>query len=127
MASANQGVQRRRKPKYSFRGNTIQLMRLYPKATRSDEGMASVARVYADVNENKPQEYWDYENYSIEWRYVCILHRLVYGEMVYEGRVYSDVGVKTSMKSSKRWVEVSTVRSLKGLIQNLMSFALLRY
>lgn len=48
-------------------------MRLYPKATRSDDGMASVARVYADVNENKPQEYWDYENYSIEWRYACVV------------------------------------------------------
>lgn len=43
------------------------MARLYPKATRSDEGMSSVARVYADVNENKPREYWDYENYSIEW------------------------------------------------------------
>ena len=72
MPRAKQGVQQKRKPKYSFRGNTIQLMRLYPKATRSDEGMSSVARVYADVNENKPQEYWDYENYSIEWRYVDV-------------------------------------------------------
>jgi casein kinase II subunit alpha len=43
------------------------MSRLYPKATRSDEGVASIARVYADVNDTKPQEYWDYENYSIEW------------------------------------------------------------
>lgn len=27
----------------------------------------SRARVYADANVNKPREYWDYENYEIEW------------------------------------------------------------
>ncbi|KAF5212756.1 Casein kinase II subunit alpha' [Clavispora lusitaniae] len=27
----------------------------------------SVARVYADVNKQKPQEYWDYEAHVIEW------------------------------------------------------------
>ncbi|KAG7811949.1 hypothetical protein KL921_002215 [Ogataea angusta] len=27
----------------------------------------SVARVYADANEIRPREYWDYENYKIEW------------------------------------------------------------
>ena len=27
----------------------------------------SIARVYADVNENKPTEYWDYENHKIQW------------------------------------------------------------
>lgn len=43
------------------------MSRLYPKATRSEEGMPSIARVYADVNEQKPREYWDYENYAIEW------------------------------------------------------------
>ncbi len=27
----------------------------------------SRARIYADVNFNKPREYWDYENYTINW------------------------------------------------------------
>ncbi|TID31384.1 hypothetical protein CANINC_000013 [Pichia inconspicua] len=27
----------------------------------------TISRVYANVNENKPQEYWDYENVNIEW------------------------------------------------------------
>eukprot|EP00467_Chlorarachnion_reptans_P023644 CAMPEP_0114518278 /NCGR_PEP_ID=MMETSP0109-20121206/18355_1 /TAXON_ID=29199 /ORGANISM="Chlorarachnion reptans, Strain CCCM449" /LENGTH=340 /DNA_ID=CAMNT_0001698881 /DNA_START=329 /DNA_END=1351 /DNA_ORIENTATION=+ len=28
----------------------------------------STARVYADVNKQKPKSYWDYENFSIPWR-----------------------------------------------------------
>lgn len=27
----------------------------------------SRARVYADVNSLKPQEYWDYESYVVDW------------------------------------------------------------
>ena len=27
----------------------------------------SLARVYADVNTQKPREYWDYEAHVIEW------------------------------------------------------------
>jgi casein kinase II subunit alpha len=41
--------------------------RSYAKAYRAEEAMASVARVYADVNVNNPKEYWDYENFAIEW------------------------------------------------------------
>ena len=26
-----------------------------------------MARVYANVNENRPPEYWDYENLTINW------------------------------------------------------------
>ncbi|GME73359.1 unnamed protein product [[Candida] boidinii] len=29
--------------------------------------MSTVSRVYADVNDRKPQAYWDYENVSISW------------------------------------------------------------
>jgi hypothetical protein len=62
-------IQYKRKDKDPRKVHNTQLMsRLYPKATRSEDGMASIARVYAHVNETKPQEYWDYENYSIEWR-----------------------------------------------------------
>ncbi|CCH42999.1 Casein kinase II subunit alpha [Wickerhamomyces ciferrii] len=35
----------------------------YPKSDK----VYSVARVYADANEKRPKEYWDYENYDIEW------------------------------------------------------------
>lgn len=27
----------------------------------------SRARVYADVNSSKPKEYWEYDNYNVEW------------------------------------------------------------
>lgn len=29
--------------------------------------MMSSARVYADINVNRPKEYWDYENLAIQW------------------------------------------------------------
>ncbi|XP_055683169.1 casein kinase II subunit alpha [Lutzomyia longipalpis] len=29
--------------------------------------LPSTARVYADVNSHKPREYWDYENYGVDW------------------------------------------------------------
>ncbi|CDR37006.1 CYFA0S01e06370g1_1 [Cyberlindnera fabianii] len=39
----------------------------YPKAER----VYSVARVYADANERRPREYWDYENgFEIEWGHI---------------------------------------------------------
>lgn len=42
--------------------------RTYAKAHRVEEdSMSSIARVYADVNVNNPREYWDYENFNIEW------------------------------------------------------------
>lgn len=31
------------------------------------EPSGSRARVYADANASKPQEYWDYESMVIEW------------------------------------------------------------
>lgn len=29
--------------------------------------LPSRARVYADVNSQKPREYWDYESYVVDW------------------------------------------------------------
>lgn len=29
-------------------------------------------RVYAEVNENRPAEYWDYDNLAITWGYVAV-------------------------------------------------------
>jgi casein kinase II subunit alpha len=40
------------------------------RATRHPGGAASVARVYADANSQRPKEYWDYESLDIEWGYV---------------------------------------------------------
>lgn len=40
----------------------------FQKATRAaDESLMSRARVYADVNDQKPQDYWDYENTQLQW------------------------------------------------------------
>ncbi|KAL5209761.1 hypothetical protein ABZP36_005384 [Zizania latifolia] len=37
------------------------------RATRHPGGAASVARVYADANTQRPKEYWDYESLDIQW------------------------------------------------------------
>jgi hypothetical protein len=45
------------------------IMARYSKAYRSrDEGTTSVARVYADINDKRPAEYWDYENLQVQVR-----------------------------------------------------------
>jgi casein kinase II subunit alpha len=41
----------------------------FGRATRHPGGAASVARVYADANAQRPKEYWDYESLDIEWGY----------------------------------------------------------
>lgn len=39
----------------------------YSKAFRSkEEASSSLARVYADVNEQRPAEYWDYDNLQVQ-------------------------------------------------------------
>lgn len=37
------------------------------RATRHPGGAASLARVYADANAQRPKEYWDYESLDIQW------------------------------------------------------------
>ena len=32
-----------------------------------ENGVKSVARVYAHANEQFPREYWDYENVTVSW------------------------------------------------------------
>ncbi len=50
------------------RGAQERMARTYTKAFRNeDPEMSSVARVYADANQLKPKEYWDYDNLKIEW------------------------------------------------------------
>ncbi|KAF8646055.1 hypothetical protein HU200_066019 [Digitaria exilis] len=39
----------------------------FGRATRHPGGDASVARVYADANAQRPKEYWDYESLDIQW------------------------------------------------------------
>ena len=41
-------------------------MQRFSKAVRR-EGAASVARVYPDVNLQRPREYWDYEAMNVTW------------------------------------------------------------
>jgi len=38
-----------------------------PKKRVPERSMRSIARVYANVNNTKPRESWDYEAYNIEW------------------------------------------------------------
>lgn len=33
----------------------------------SNMALPSRARVYADVNSQKPREYWDYDSYVVDW------------------------------------------------------------
>ena len=37
--------------------------------------VATVSRVYGSINEKKPKEYWDYENYDIKWGYAEFVRR----------------------------------------------------
>ena len=40
----------------------------YSKALRTKDSMSlSTSRVYADVNTQRPKDYWDYENMNIQW------------------------------------------------------------
>ncbi|GJN23218.1 hypothetical protein PR202_gb10847 [Eleusine coracana subsp. coracana] len=39
----------------------------FSRARRHPEGAASLARVYADANAQRPKEYWDYESLDIQW------------------------------------------------------------
>lgn len=47
----------------------VQMSARFSKAQRlqTDGSMMSRARVYADVNTERPKEYWDYENMTLQW------------------------------------------------------------
>jgi hypothetical protein len=38
----------------------------------------SKARVYADVNVQRPKEYWDYESLAVQWGYVCLIRSVLW-------------------------------------------------
>lgn len=84
----------------------------------------SVARVYADVNKQKPQEYWDYEAHTIEWgnirnyEIVSKIGRGKYSE-VFEGvNVLNDepcvIKVLKPVKMKKIYREVKILKNLTG-------------
>lgn len=68
---------------------------------------ASVSRVYAEVNDNKPQQYWDYENISINWG---VQTNYEIGEKVGRGK-YSEVFDGYALPSGKRVV----IKALKPI------------
>lgn len=41
-------------------------MARFTKASRREEGTTSISRVYADVNDKRPPEYWDYESLNVQ-------------------------------------------------------------
>lgn len=84
----------------------------------------SVARVYADANERKPTEYWDYENHKIQWgniknyEIISKIGRGKYSE-VFEGlNVLNEEGcvikVLKPVKMKKIYREVKILKNLTG-------------
>ncbi|GEQ72369.1 hypothetical protein JCM33374_g6056 [Metschnikowia sp. JCM 33374] len=84
----------------------------------------SVARVYADVNKQKPQEYWDYEAHTIEWgnirnyEIVSKIGRGKYSE-VFEGvNVRNEqpcvIKVLKPVKMKKIFREVKILKNITG-------------
>lgn len=67
----------------------------------------TISRVYADVNESKPQEYWDYENISIMWG---AQSNYEIGDKVGRGK-YSEVFDGFSLPSGERII----IKALKPI------------
>lgn len=86
--------------------------------------LASHARVYTDVNNHKPREYWDYDNYEINWgskdNYGLVgrLGRGKYSE-VFEGINYTNnekcvIKVLKPVKMKKIQREIKILENLRG-------------
>lgn len=98
--------------------------RVFGKAYRADDGMSSVARVYADYNVNQSAEYWDYERFSVEWgdqdKYEVIrkVGRGKYSE-VFEGSKISTserciIKILKPVKKKKIKREIKILQNLRG-------------
>ncbi|KAK6458015.1 casein kinase II, alpha subunit cell cycle control, cell division, chromosome partitioning [Scheffersomyces xylosifermentans] len=84
----------------------------------------SVARVYADVNSNKPSEYWDYENHKISWgdiknyEIISKIGRGKYSEVFQGVNVLNDepcvIKVLKPVKLKKIYREVKILQNLTG-------------
>ncbi|VDL85761.1 unnamed protein product [Schistocephalus solidus] len=90
----------------------------------------SKARVYADVNLNRPQEYWDYENYTVNWgdqedyQIVRKLGRGKYSE-VFQGINITNntncvIKVLKPVKKKKIKREIKILENLRG-IENIIT------
>lgn len=86
--------------------------------------LPSYARVYADVNTHKPREYWDYDNYEINWGNqddYALVNRLGRGKYseVFEGiNVTSTekcvIKVLKPVKKKKIQREIKVLENLRG-------------
>lgn len=104
--------------------NTLSTDGIHTKHHQMSSNVYSVARVYADVNKHKPQEYWDYEAHVIEWgnirnyEIVSKIGRGKYSE-VFEGvNVLNDeqcvIKVLKPVKMKKIYREVKILKNLTG-------------
>ncbi|VDM18111.1 unnamed protein product [Hydatigera taeniaeformis] len=90
----------------------------------------SRARIYADVNLNKPREYWDYENYTINWgdqddyQIVRKLGRGKYSEVFQGINVTNNtncvIKVLKPVKKKKIRREIKILENLRGA-ENIVS------
>ncbi|CDS37336.1 casein kinase ii subunit alpha [Echinococcus multilocularis] len=92
--------------------------------------LQSRARIYADVNLNKPREYWDYENYTINWgdqddyQIVRKLGRGKYSEVFQGINVTNNtncvIKVLKPVKKKKIRREIKILENLRGA-ENIIS------
>jgi hypothetical protein len=84
----------------------------YSKAFRSkEESTTSIARVYADINEKRPPDYWDYENFNVQ--VTANLQDELHSESRAEPAIFCSGVIKTTMRWSGRLEEANTAKSLK--------------
>lgn len=93
-------------------------------ATATKMTLPSAARVYADVNSHKPREYWDYENYIVDWaiqddyQLVRKLGRGKYSEVFEAINVTSNekcvVKILKPVKKKKIKREIKILENLRG-------------
>lgn len=90
----------------------------------SSHAATILPRVYAEVNSNKPREYWDYESLAIEWgdqdkyEVVCKIGRGKYSE-VFEGFNVKDnqkcvIKILKPVKKKKIKREIKILQNLSG-------------
>lgn len=94
------------------------------KVNSAGHRIYSVARVYADANEIRPKEYWDYENYKIEWgninnyEIVTKIGRGKYSEVFTGINVLNDepcvIKVLKPVKLKKIYREIKILKNLTG-------------
>lgn len=84
----------------------------------------STARVYADVNEKNPKEYWDYENHTIQWgsiknyEIISKVGRGKYSEVFQGVNILNDtqciIKVLKPVKLKKIYRELKILQNLTG-------------